>query len=59
MISPRQQLMLDKLIDQSARGFIPDAWAEEFIHSLRERVLRGYPLTDKQADKLEELFEKY
>jgi hypothetical protein len=51
--------MLDKLIDQSARGFIPDAWAEEFIHSLRERVLRGYPLTDKQADKLEELFEKY
>ena len=59
MISPRQQLMLDKLIDQSARGFIPDAWTEEFIFSLRERVLRSYPLTDKQADKLEELSESY
>ena len=59
MISPRQQLMLDKLIDQTARGFIPDAWTEEFIHSLHERVRRSYPLTDKQADKLEELFERY
>lgn len=59
MISDRQNFMLDKLVDQAARGFIDSEWAEEFIASMHERVIKGYPLTEKQADKLEELFERY
>ena len=59
MISDRQNFMLDKLVDQAARGFIDSGWAEDFIVSLHERVTKGYPLTEKQANKLEELFERY
>ena len=59
MISDRQRLMLDKLIEQAQRGFIDSLWSEDFIDDMRIRVAKGYPLTEKQANKLEELFERY
>lgn len=55
----RTRLMLEKLKDQSARGCIPNTWAEEFIWSLDEQRKAGRELTAKQLVKVEELFEQY
>ena len=56
---PRTKLMLDKLTEQSSKGFIEGEWSEKFIWDLKKKVTLGYPLSDKQVSKLEELFERY
>jgi hypothetical protein len=55
----RQQMMIDKLYDQVQRDCIGNEWAKEFILSTYARLNAGLSLTDKQAVKLEELFERY
>jgi len=59
MIDQRTKLMLDKLVEQVNGGYIDNDWAIEFISSIQFRVKQGYPLTDRQLTKLEELFEQY
>ena len=55
----RIKIMLDKLEDQIATGFIENEFVENFITSVKGRFLAGIPLSDKQNAKLEELFENY
>lgn len=55
----RNKLMVNKLWDQMAQGLIENDFAESFIVSVRSRVDAGITLTDKQQNKLEELFERY
>lgn len=35
-----------------------DDWSQDFIKSLREQIDSGKPLTEKQATKLDEIWEK-
>lgn len=55
----RNKLMTDKLMDQVARGYVENEWAETFISDMSNRIKSGKPLSAKQVTKLEELFEKY
>ena len=55
----RTKLMIDKLVDQCARGCIDNDWAERFIFDMEEKFNGPYPLTEKQLAKLEEIFEEY
>jgi len=55
----RIKLMIDKLVDQVAGGYIFDLWAETFIEDVRSQVELGRGLTEKQVAKLEQLFERY
>jgi len=57
--NPRIKLMIDKLVDQVARGHIENDWAEHFIFDMKEKIDGPYPLTEKQIAKLEEIFERY
>lgn len=59
MVDQRNKLMIDKLYDQMARGFIENEWAEEFIENVKGVVYAGMKLTTPQQSKLEELFERY
>ena len=59
MIDARTKLMLDKLVEQVKGGYIDNDWAIDFISSIQFRVKHGYPLTERQLTKLEELFEQY
>ena len=59
MIDARTKLMLDKLVAQVNGGYIDNDWAIEFITNIQFRVKQGYPLTERQLTKLEELFEMY
>lgn len=54
----RTELMLKKLEDQMARGFINNSFADEFIPSVRARFNAGIPLSEKQLSTLEKLFEE-
>ena len=56
---PRLKMMIDKLVDLSARGCIDNDWAEQFIWVIKERFEGPYPLTSNQVAKLEELFDRY
>jgi len=55
----RNQMMIDKLSDQVARGYIEREWDIDFIYSLKTQIKTKRPLSDKQTAKLEELFERY
>lgn len=55
----RIKLMIDKLVDQVAGGYIFDLWAETFIEDVRSQVELGRGLTEKQISKINELFERY
>lgn len=55
----RTKFMVDKLEDQIARGFIENSFVESFMESIGARIKAGLPLSEKQAAKLEELFERY
>lgn len=55
----RNSYMIKKLEDQIVRGFIENAFAIEFVESIRARHNAGLPLSEKQQSKLEELFEQY
>ena len=56
---PRTKMMIEKLFDQVSRGTIDNDWAENFICDMRERLKMNMGLTQKQLDKIEELFERY
>lgn len=56
---PRAKMMISKLHDQVARGFIENEWAEQFISDVKDRLDHDCILTAKQIDKIEELFERY
>ena len=53
--------MIKKLHEQLERGYIEDKdnFDCNFIKSIYNRINDGLPLTEKQENKLEELFEKY
>lgn len=59
MIRKRQKLMADKLYEQMSRGFIDNDWVEGFVDDIQTKLNVGAELTPKQAEKLEELFERY
>lgn len=57
--SQRQKMMAGKLFDQVARDFIDDEWEAKFIIDIHDKLEHGCNLSQKQIDKLEELFERY
>jgi Spy/CpxP family protein refolding chaperone len=59
MSNPRHKLMAERLFQEASHGRIDDEWAENFILDMHERTRHGHDLTEKQAAKLEELFERY
>ena len=50
-----QQQMID---DCERRESKLTAWEYEFIDSLANRVCRGHTLTDKQAEKLQKIWDR-
>jgi hypothetical protein len=59
METQRLGIMVDKLVDQVARGCIDNDWVETFVADMSARLKRRQALTPKQAMKVEELFEQY
>lgn len=57
--SARVKMMAGKLMEEVSSGNIDNDWAETFIADIHARVHSGRTLTDKQVQKLEELFEEY
>lgn len=56
---PRLQLMIDKLYEQIQKGFIDDqSWECKFVLDIRERLKMNFNLSQKQIEKLEEIFER-
>jgi hypothetical protein len=55
----RCEMWSNKLMVEVAAGRVENRWDEDFIASVRKQVKSGKTLTQKQHDKLEELFEKY
>lgn len=55
----RLKMMADKLMEQVATGNVDNEWAENFITDVHGKLKAGRTLTDKQVQKLEELFEEY
>lgn len=58
-IHARNKLMVDKLKEQVARGFIENDWAETFICDMHTKVHKGQLLSLKQQNVLEDMFERY
>ena len=57
---PRLNLMLERLYDQQARGYITDEWAVKFILDMSEKIkLDYYPFSSKQLEMIDKLFERY
>lgn len=57
--SSRVKMMVDKLKLEVDSGRLDNNFAEEFIYSVNARISAGLSLSDKQINKLEELFDKY
>lgn len=55
----RNRIMIDKLKDQIARGYIDNDWVSSFVYALDAVLKENKTLTPKQQEKLEEIFEKY
>jgi hypothetical protein len=53
------KMMVDKLYDQQARGFINDDWAVDFIVDMHKRIKDNLPMSEKQQQKVEDLFERW
>ncbi len=58
-INTRNKLMVDKLKEQVARGFIENDWAETFICDIHAKVHKGQSLSVKQQGILDDMFERY
>lgn len=56
---PRLKLMAGKLYDLVVSGHIENEWEENFINDMYWLLKRGLPLSEKQAARLETLFERY
>lgn len=57
--SARFKMMAAKLSEQVALGHVSNSWDEDFICSIHDKTVRGLPLSQKQREKLEELFDRY
>lgn len=57
--SPRQKMMADKLFNEIAHGRLEGEFVESFIPRVREKLKAGRCLTEKEAAKLEELFDEH
>ena len=57
--TPRHKLMANKLKIEADAGRIRDDWSVKFIEDIHFRIAAGRSLSDKQAAKLGDLFEKY
>ena len=55
----RLKMMAEKLFDQVSRDFIDDEWEVKFITDIQDKLEHDCNLSQKQIDKLEELFERY
>lgn len=55
----RYKMMAAKLAVESEHGRVESVWDEEFIISINQQLKMGRKLSNKQVDKLEELWEKY
>jgi len=53
------KLMAEKLFIEVQHGRIENEWEENFISDVYRKTLAGHSLTEKQAVKLEALFERY
>ena len=56
--TPRHRMMANKLMIEVSAGRVDNDWEETFINDIHRRLKTGGTLTDKQADKLEDLFHK-
>lgn len=57
--TPRLKMMADKLYIEFQHGRIDNEFAESFIPRVRDKLIAGLTLTDREVTKLEELFEEY
>ena len=55
----RHKLMAERLFHEVSHGRIDNEWEENFISDVYHRLLRGQSLSEKQAVKLEALFERH
>jgi hypothetical protein len=55
----RLELMAKRMVVEVQTGRISDDWTQEFICNVYNRLDAGLSLSDKQAAKLEEIFERY
>lgn len=55
----RHKMMAEKLYYEVQHGRIENDFVVNFVCDVRVKLNRGLTLTDKQATKLEELFEKH
>jgi hypothetical protein len=54
------KMMIKKLKIEADTGRIDNEWAENFINKMFDKTkLEYYPFSEKQANKIEELFNKY
>jgi hypothetical protein len=53
------RIEIDVLKDELASGRIKSEWEESFIESIAEKIENAYTLTEKEFNKLHELYEKY
>jgi hypothetical protein len=57
--TPRHKMMANKLMIQVSAGRVDNDWEESFISDIHLRLKASRELTEKQADILERLFDKY
>ena len=55
---PRQKMMAEQLFIEVQHGRVESEWEENFITDVYVRLTRGLPLSEKQAVKLESLWER-
>lgn len=58
-MTPREIMMVTKLMEQVAIGAVDDDWCEQFICDMDEKRKKNMVLSTAQAVKLEELFDQY
>jgi hypothetical protein len=54
----KNKMMADKLAALDANGYIENEWESNFIWNMKGKLDKGYDLTDKQIEKLEQIFEQ-
>jgi len=59
MVDPRIKLMVDKLWLECEYGRIDDDWTCGFLMDMKARIKLDRPFSDKQIEKIEQLFERY
>jgi hypothetical protein len=57
--TPRLRKMADKLQIEIDNGRAEGEFVESFVPRVRNKLKKGWALTEKEITKLEELFEQY